>query len=500
MDYLIAIDIGTSSTKVLCVTPQGRVLHRVSRTYPMLHPRAGWSEQDAGALLSAVISAVRAAIGRAGAMPLAFGLSSAMHSLLVIGRDGRPIGNMITWADRRSQAQADRLSAGPRGQQLYAATGVPVHPMTPLSKLAWLREADPERFQQATRFITIKSYLLHYLFGRYLIDHSDASSTGLFDIRRFQWHGPALQAAGVRAEQLPEPLPTTTVLTGMRAAAAQELGLEREVPVVIGASDGCLANLGSQVLQEGAATLSIGTSGAIRCTRSAPLVDPQGRLFNYLLTEDYYITGGAVNNGAYLLQWFRSHLAEDRPVEELMRAAEALPPGADGLLCLPYLLGERAPVWDSRARAAFVGLTERHRTAHLFRSLLEGICYNLYECGKLLEQEGAVIEELHASGGFTRSPFWVQLLADIFGRPILLEDSREASALGAVILSLYALGRLEKLEEAPGFGQGHTRLLPNEKHHGRYQGFFKVYRQLYPALVPAFHQLNTLASIPAQEE
>ncbi len=493
MDYLIAVDIGTSSTKVLTVTPGGRVLHRVEQDYPMLHPQPGWSEQDPGVLLPAILSAVRMAVARTKGTPGALGLSSAMHSLLAVDPDGRPLGNLITWADRRSQAQADRLNADAGAHALYAATGVPAHPMTPLCKLAWLREADAERFRRAARFYTIKSYLLQHLFDRFLIDYSDASSTGLFDIRRYEWYGPALELAGIRREQLPRPAPTTTVLTGMGKASIRALGLEREIPVIVGASDGCLANLGSQVLQEGAATLSIGTSGAIRCARPAPLVDPRGRLFNYLLTEEYYISGGAVNNGAYLLQWFRSQLAEGRSIEQLMRTAEALPPGAGGLLFLPYLLGERAPVWDSRARAAFVGLTESHGAAHLFRSMLEGICFNLYECGRLLEQQGAAIAELYASGGFTQSPFWVQLLADVFGRPVLVEESREASALGAVILALFALDRISSLEKAPGFGQRHTRYQPDEQRHRRYQEFFEVYQKLYPGLTSAFHQLNLLS-------
>lgn len=222
------------------------------------------------------------------------------------------------------------------------------------------------------------------------------------------------------------PVKTTEQISAWMPAAAKRLGLDPETPVIMGASDGCLANLGSGVTGPGAVAMTIGTSGAIRVTLPAPLIDEQGRLFNYILDDERYVCGGSVNSGGKLLEWFRKNVAENATVETLFLQAKEVAAGSEGLLCLPYLLGERAPVWDGRARGAFVGLTDRHGTAHFFRALLEGIGYNLYQISRLMETHGARLDYIRASGGWTRSPLWLQMMSDIFSLPVTVEKGEDA--------------------------------------------------------------------------
>lgn len=489
MSYLLGLDLGTTNTKVLACTPDGEVLAQANRTYPMLQPKPGWRELDPEKLGTAAEEAMGEVIAKMGQAPLAIAISSAMHSLLAIDSDGQPLGNVLTWADSRSAEQARRLRRQAHGQAIYEATGTPIHPMSPLCKLAWMKEHDTARFRHAARFLTIKSWLLFRWTGQLLIDYSDASATGLFDIHHLEWQEDALAFAGIGPEQLPAPVPTTHILESWRQTSREALNLGAGVPIVIGASDGCLANLGSQVLAPGNAALTIGTSGAIRVRREKPLADPRGRLFNYVLDEGYIITGGAVNNGGYALEWFRKELGAGQSLEVLMAKAAAVEPGAGGLLCLPYLLGERAPVWDGRARGAWVGLRDEHGQSHLLRSMLEGICFNLREVAGLIEKQGDPIKEVFASGGFTRSAFWVQLLADIFGRPVCIDASGDASVKGAVILALRALGHLPRLEDAERFAARSERYLPDAARSEQYRPYFELYGSLYKQLRDTFESL-----------
>lgn len=498
MEYLIGIDIGTTSTKVLAYSEEGRELARRERSYPILSPHPGFQEQDPEEILAAVISGLASISDQMGGQPLAVALSCAMHGLIAMDDAGQPLTRCIIWADGRSQPQADRLRSEAAGAAIYRATGTPIHPMSPLCKIAWLKEEEPALFAAAARFVSVKEYLLFRLFGEYVIDYSLASATGLFDIRQKVWHIGALDWLGVEAGRFSQPVAPTHRLTGIDVTMARVCHLDAAVPWVIGASDGCLANLGAQVLDQGAAVVTIGTSGAIRQTRRGRLLeDGQERLFNYVLDEDYFICGGAVNTGAYLRQWFGERLlpgGSDGPLEELMAAAFRLAPGAGGLVALPYLLGERAPLWDSRAAAAVVGLRSHHGAAHLLRAFLEGVTFSIYHCGAAMEELGAPVTTIYANGGFTQSPDWVQMLADVFGCPVTIDNSSDAPARGAVVMALVALGRLPSLDAAAHFVHREKEYLPDGQRHRQYQELFAVYRDLYPLLRSAMHRLTDFGS------
>lgn len=492
MQFIIGVDIGTTSTKAIAFRPDGQVVVSHYREYPIYQPQAGYSEQDPEEVLAAVthtLGQVLASVNQSQVLGISF--SSAMHGLMAVDASGQPLTRCLIWADNRSQAQAEALQPSASGQDICYHTGTPIHPMSPLCKLLWMRENQPGLLVRAHKFISLKEYVFYRYFGQYLIDYSLASATGLFDIRQLTWYAPALALAGVRAEQLSSPVSTLHQVRELLPEIARQLGLQHPVPFICGASDGCLANLGSGASQPGQAALTIGTSGAIRVTSPTPGTENQQRLFSYILKPGHYVVGGPVNNGGLILRWFRDQFATDLkeqaarqgqdPYELLIAQAAAVPAGAQGLVFLPYLLGERAPIWDAAARGLFFGVGIHHTRAHFGRAVLEGILMGLYQICRALEETTGTIHEIHAGGGFARSAIWVQLLADIFNKKVVLTQTIESSAWGAALLGLEALGWQPAAgpQALPKNGQV---FMPDAARHAVYQQNFSIFEQLYPLL------------------
>ncbi|KAA2245062.1 gluconokinase [Chitinophaga agrisoli] len=479
-NYMTGVDIGTGSTKVIALLPDGNVKAVYQQGYATHQPQPGHSEQDPEDILQAVRQGIRQVVQEMGHPPAGICFSSAMHSIMALDAADKPLTPLIIWADNRSQGIADALQPTEEGRALYHQTGVPIHPMTPLCKISWLREQRPDLFKQAAKFVGIKEYILHRLFGRYVIDHSIACATGLFDIHTRQWSAPALAFAGITAAQLPEPAPTHYILPDLSAAAAADLGIPAGTPFIIGASDGCLAQLGSGALDQGHATLTIATSGALRMTARAPVTDHQQRLFNYILDTEHFVTGGPVNNGGVVLQWFvRDFMANHQPADLDIAIQQALEvrPGAEGVICLPYLLGERAPVWDAHARGAFIGIQPQHTSRHFMRAIMEGIGFGLLSIAGALQETAGPIHKISVSGGFTASRGWIQLMADIFEKPMHLGQHNDASALGAAMMGFAALG-------VPFTAQAAAEEVFTPSTAGRaiYRKHFKMYGELYERL------------------
>ncbi|HEY9257217.1 gluconokinase [Chitinophaga sp.] len=477
--YIIGVDIGTSSTKSIVRRKDGKVLTVFQQPYTTQHPQPGYSEQDPDVILAAVKAGIREAAAQLGGAPAAISFSSAMHSILAVNSEGEPLTPLIIWADNRSESYALALRDTQEGQRIYRQTGTPVHAMSPLCKIMWLREQQPVLFAQTALFSGIKEYIFHHFFGCYITDHSIASATGLFDIHTLQWCAPALAVAGITATQLPQPVPADHMINGLRPDIAAELGIPVNTPFIIGGSDGCLAQLGSGAMDTGHATLTIGTSGAVRMAGQQPLTDARARLFTYLLTDDVYITGGASNNGGVVLQWLVRDFLQ-KPLSALNDlVGEALEVDAGRLLCLPYLLGERAPVWNSHASAAFIGIQPQHTPVHFTRAVLEGICFALYSIKTALLETAGPVHKISVTGGFTSSPGWIQLLADIFGQDMYLQQESDASALGAIMLAASALGWPE-----PDDSTGDTAAVfkPDvrkfEGYQEKYRRFLMLYNQL----------------------
>ncbi|MEU4623840.1 gluconokinase [Actinoplanes sp. NPDC023801] len=458
MDVVIGIDTGTTSTKGIAAGPDGEIRALTSVHYPLAVPAPGRAELDPVQLADAARKAlidVAAACRERGDRVIAISLSSFLHALVPMDGDGKPAGPVVTWADNRAAAQCERIVAEGRARELQARTGTPVHPMSPLPKLAWWAETDPGTLRGAARWGGVKELIVAALTGGpFQVDLSIASGTGLYDIHARRWDDEAVEIAGVRHSQLAEVVPTTTSLrlsTEITAAA----GLDAGTPLIIGAADGPLANLGVGATPAGIGAVSLGTSGALRTVVGVPTADAAGRLFCYALTEDRWVIGGAVNNAGSVVRWAGQTLmpggdgedADERDAA-LLEEASRVVAGSEGLLCLPYLLGERAPWWRPGLRGAYLGLRREHGRPHLVRAAVEGVCQQLALVRDSFDAEGHPLTEIRATGGAAASKLWVDVLAAALDLPVTVADVPEGTALGACLLGRHALGELPDLDQA----------------------------------------------------
>lgn len=487
--YIIGIDIGTGSVKTVAVSLAGRMMGHTSQTYPHSHPQPGWSEQDPNQILDAFFLVLREAIHVQKQPPLAISFSSAMHSVVCVDNKGNPLTPLITWSDSRSASIAAELRNSPEGKMLCQQTGTPLHSMSPLCKIIWLRKNLSAVFEKTHRFISIKEFIWFHLFHEFEVDHSIASATGLFDIEKLCWQEQALSLAGISKERLSTPVSTDFLRYGLHASVNQ-IEIPDDIGFCIGASDGCLANLGTGAMREKQAALTIGTSGAIRIAGSRPLKSSNSMIFNYILEKDIFISGGPVNNGGNIVQWLIRDFLKKKDFEEhdyleLFNCAEKIVAGCGGLVFLPYLHGERAPVWDEETTGVYFGIRPFHNQDFFIRAALEGICFALKQVMENLEEAAGKIEEVQVSGGFIKSASWMQLLADITGKKLCLVQQEDASATGAAFLAMKALKRMD---HAPVFPMENQKVFyPNENLNEVYKINYQVYLQLYPGLMEAMH-------------
>jgi gluconokinase len=442
LSFVLTVDIGTTSAKALIVSDAGKVLSSAQDFYPTHFPQPGFAVQDPKVVTDGILRIIREARSKFNGQVSAIGISSAMHSLMAIDGNQKPLTPLILWSDMRSAAQAKHLQATRLGTEIYQATGTPVHPMSPLCKLMWMREHEPELVSKTWKFVSIKEYLLLLMCGEFCVDYSVASSTGLFDVHQLKWSPKALDVAGIKADKLGECVSPYHNKLRMKSDVASVLGLSPDTPIVPGASDGCLAHYGSDAMSPGQISVTIGTSGAVRMASSKYAPDPKQRIFNYRLDEEMFIAGGATNNGTVLLSWFCNNFYSEKSVDvaEFARIADEIEAGASGLLFLPYVFGERAPHYNPDMRGVFFGLAQHHTRAHMMKSLLEGICMEVRSIVESVEQSIAPVTEVLASGGFVRSPIWLQMMANVLGKSITLRDVNDASSLGAARMAFKSMG------------------------------------------------------------
>ncbi|GAE06156.1 gluconokinase [Paenibacillus sp. JCM 10914] len=442
LNYMIGVDIGTTSTKAVLFTEQGEIVAKAGGEYPLLTPTPLTAEQDPEQIFQTVIASVQAIMTDSRVDPdhvMFVSFSAAMHSVIAVDAQGLPLTRCMTWADNRSKTWSAKLKNELGGMELYHRTGTPIHPMSPVTKLMWLRHEQPAIFNRTAKFISIKEYVYFKLFGEYVVDHSIASSTGMMNLETLTWDPQALEFAGITDESLSAIAPTTHLMKGLKSEYAAAMGLSKTTPFVLGAADGVLSNLGVNAISPGVVAATIGTSGAIRTVVDKPMTDPKGRIFCYALTEKHWVIGGAVNNGGMIFRWVRDEFAASEietakrlginPYEVLTKIAERVSPGANGLIFHPYLTGERAPLWDPNARGSFFGLTLNHRKEHMIRSVLEGVIFNMYTVLLAMEEQMGRPTKIHATGGFARSPIWRQMMADIFDQEVIVPESHESSCL-----------------------------------------------------------------------
>lgn len=498
--YILAVDIGTSSTKAVVFDNNGTYISKESVTYPMHSPKPSWSEQDPEEVFNAVVDSIKEVIKKGDINKdniIGISFSSAMHSLIAIDESGNNLTQCITWADNRSIQYTEQLKNNWDGYEIYRRTGTPLHPMAPLSKILWFKHENIEVYNKTSKWISIKEYVFYKFFGEFLVDYSIASGTGIFNLTNLNWDEDVLQLLGITKDNLSTPVPTTYQVIGLLKEWQEVLGINENTPFIIGAADGVLANLGVGAIKSNVTAITIGTSGAVRKVTNKPVTDKNGRIFCYALTENLWVVGGAINNGGIVFQWIRDRLASLEvetalkngidPYEYLTEIANGVKAGSEGLIFLPYLTGERAPHWNANARGVFFGISNHHQKSHMIRAALEGVIYQLYSVYQILEELTGYSGEIRANGGFARSDLWSQIMADVFALKVKIPEIYESSAYGAAKLGLYSLGILISLDSDEPSSM--RELTPHKEDTIVYQGLYGIFSRLYTNINNEFEEI-----------
>lgn len=488
----LGLDLGTSSLKAVLIDGAGQVLAVAAEDYGMDTPRPGWAEQDPEQWVRAAFTSTRQVLGQAGVMPrrvAGIGLSGQMHGTVCLGRDGLPLRPAILWADQRSGAQVDQVYETVGRAQYAAWIRNPLAAGFQLATWLWLRQHEPAIAHATAHLLLPKDYLRYRLTGVVGTESSDACATGQFDPAGGQWSEPLLAALGLDPRLLPALAASQDIVGGLAPADAAEMGLRPGLPVVYGGGDQPCQAVGNGVIEPGQVSCTIGTGGQLLAPLLTPTLDPDLRLHLYChaLSGRWY-SMGAILAAGLALRWLRDSLFPGESYQTLADRGAAVPAGAEGLLFLPYLAGERTPHMDAGATGVFYGLTLRHTRDHVTRAVMEGVVFALRQALDLMVACGAQASRILASGGGARHPLWLQLQADILGRPIYRSRMVEAAATGAAMLAGVGAGHWSDVRSACSqvVVWADEVIEPNVDTAQRYDEAFARFCQLYPALRPVF--------------
>lgn len=486
----IGVDVGTTGVRAMAYTAQGKSVAVRDAFYPLETPQYDRAEQNPQQIYDAaeeVIAGVVKDLQYKLVTISGIALSSVMHSFIPQDEQFDLLGNMITWADSRSSNIVHRMEQDEACKQFYFRTGCPLHASYPLAKIIWVKENQTEIFDRMAHIGSIKDYMFRLMTGEWVTDKSVASSSGLFNAFTEAWDPEILHYVGIQEEQLPKVV-STTYSGKLVANVAERLGLPVNTPVVIGATDGVLVNVGIGAVSKGQLSATIGTSGAIRMLTEKPQMDSKGRTWCYNLTDTMWVAGGAINNGGMIMRWMRDRILHYHgsqmeqlsvdPYDLMTMKARHVPAGSGGLLLMPYFTGERAPYWNSDLRGAFVGLSLNHSRSYMIRATMEGICYSLrFVLDALREFED--VKDIRISGSFTKSELWVQIMSDIFGEHITLPNNSEGASFGAAVLGFISDGTLSDINDTAELVQPECIYYPKEQNQEVYDELFSIYESLY---------------------
>jgi len=493
----LGIDVSTTGAKALLIDDQGTVAATATTALTLSTPRPLWSEQDPHEWWTGVARSVRTALAQAsaiGADVSAVGLTGQMHGLVLLDDAQRVLRPAILWNDQRTAAECEAIRARMGGRErLVRITGNDALTGFTAPKILWVREHEPEVYARARLVLLPKDYVRLRLTGVPAMDKADGSGTLLFDLARRDWSAEVLAALEIPRGWLPPTHEGPEVTGTVTATAAAETGLPEGTPVMAGGGDQAAGAVGAGAVAPGVVSLTLGTSGVVFATTELPLFEPEGRLhaFCHAVPGKWHLMAVTLS-AAGSLQWYRDTLAPGEGFDALAEEAAAAPAGSEGLIFLPYLSGERTPHPDPLARGAFVGLTVRHRRAHLTRSLLEGVAFSMKDCMGLFAQAGmAAVREVRLAGGGARSALWRRIVASVLEVETVTVNSTEGAAYGAALLAGVGAGAWPDVGAACAATISVTgRDAPDPQWAGSYAGLYPSYRALYPALKDAFASLS----------
>ena len=502
MQCIITIELGTNAVRIFAFDLNGNTIGSMKGHYPTFHSQPDFSEQDPEQIFITMLYVLKNLLNEK-VHPKRFKVasvcfSSSMHSTLVVDKSGIPLGNAFTWADNRAKGEAIEINESPLAVSMYNSTGTPLHPMSPLLKIAWMRKNDQDKFLKAGKFLSIKSYIIHQLTGQYMIDYSMACATGMLNIHSVAWEPEALKFAGIDSDKLPELVPVFSSAGTLKKAYQGSLGLSSDTKILIGSSDGCMATLGAGIWNSDNATITIEDSSAVRVIGNKILQDEKKRVFNYLITENCFVSGGPSNSGGGTFEWFAKQFGDftnaydlESCVHNLLEEASKIKVGAEGLIFLPYLLGERAPIWQPDARGMFFGINIKHERQHFIRAAIEGILFEIYSIGKML-QEHRNISALYVNGSFATIPFCTQIISDMFNKQVHVTTNANSVSFGSFLLAATEMGIYKSLDEAAGHVEIANTYSPSENHHQTYLKYFEIFESLSYKLADDFTKIAAL--------
>lgn len=508
MSYLLGIDLGTSGVKTVLFDPHGTAVASSTSEYPLYQPRNGWAEQDPHDWWRAVQETIREVLEKSGVGPEAVksvGIAGQMHGLVMLDAQGHVQRNAILWCDGRTQAECEEITYAVGADKLLSITANPALPGFTAGKILWVRKHQPEVYEKCRHILLPKDYIRYKLTGEFATEVSDASGMNLLDVPGRCWSHEILSALDIDPTLLGRMYESCEVTGAVTSVAAEATGLAPGTMVVGGAGDNAAAAIGTGVVSAGKAFTTLGTSGVIFAHADAVTIDPEGRVHTFCSAVPGAWTVMSCTLAAGLsLQWFRNQFcAAERetaaamgidPYQLMTTEAEQSPVGANRLFYLPYLMGERSPLLDADARGAFIGLSGIHTKGDLIRAVMEGVAYSQRQCLDVFRRMGINVSDMATCGGGGRSPFWRQILADLYGCPVKTVASPEGPALGAAILAGVGAGIYSSVAQGCDVAvrTGPTQQ-PIPANSAAYEPYYQLYCQFYPALRESFHALANLS-------
>jgi xylulokinase len=493
--YFLGLDVSTTGSKALLVDENGVVAVTASSPHTLQTPKPLWSEQDPREWWEATSASIRQVLtkaGIAGEQITAVGLTGQMHGLVLLDEGGNVLRPAILWNDQRTQAQCDEIHQRMGREQFIQLSGNLALPGFTAPKILWVAENEPEVYAKARHVLLPKDYIRYRLTGGYAIDKADGAGTVLFDLKKRDWSAEILSALEIPSGWMPPTYEGTTFTGEITPAAAALTGLQVGTPVAAGGGDQAAQAVGVGAVEPGVVALTVGTSGVVFATTPSALIEPEGRLHAFChAVPGLWHFMGVMLSAAGSLQWYRDTLAPGMDFDDLLKEAEGVAAGSDGLQFLPYLSGERTPHPDPLARGAFIGLTLRHGRGHLTRALLEGVSFGLKDSFTLFREAGlGEIHQVRASGGGTKGALWRQILASVLDAELVTVNTSEGAAFGAALLA--GVG-VEAWSDVPAACKAAVKITgsvrPDPAQAEAYRQGYALYRDLYPALVPSFQDM-----------
>lgn len=507
MACLIGVDLGTSGTKTVLFDENGTVLASATVEYPLYQPKNGYAEQEPEDWWNATVETIRAVIAKSGIEKTeikSIGLSGQMHGLVMLDKEGKVIRRSIIWADQRTSAECEEITSRVGKQRLIEITANPALTGFTASKILWVRNHEPQNYEKCAHILLPKDYVRFRLTGEFATEVSDASGMQLLDIPNRCWSTEVLEKLDIDASLLAKVYESPEITGKISHEAAMLTGLSEQTTVVGGAGDNAAAAVGTGVVRDGRAFTTIGTSGVVFAHTSQISIDPKGRVHTFCCAvPGAWHVMGVTQAAGLSLKWFRDQFCVSEmdtakqmgtdPYVLMDREAETVPIGANKLLYLPYLMGERTPHLDPNCRGAFIGLSAIHTKKDMLRAVMEGVSYSLRDCMEILKEMGISVNDMMACGGGGSSPLWRQMLADLYGCSVKTTDSKEGPALGVAILAGVGAGIFSSVEEGCD-ALIHTKKeqFPIEANTLEYDKYYRIYKSLYPSLKDRFLELAQL--------